>query len=141
MKVFLDTSVLIAVFYPDHEHHQRSIELVLRHSELDISCAAHSLAEVYAGLTAMPGKKRVSGDEAGLFLQSLRERMTPIALTSDEYYRLTEEAATLGLSSGAIYDALIGQCALKAGATTIYTWNPKHFLRLGTAIAPLVTTP
>ncbi len=141
MKAFVDTSVLIAAFYPDHEHHERSFDLILRYGAKEIGCAAHSLAEVYVGLTAMPGKKRVSGDEAVLYLQSIRARVTLIALTEDEYFQLVEEAAALGLSSGAIYDAIIGQCAVKADAESIYTWNVKHFLRLGPAVAGRVKLP
>ncbi|MFN0103985.1 MAG: type II toxin-antitoxin system VapC family toxin [Bryobacteraceae bacterium] len=141
MKAFLDTSVLISIFYPDHEHHQRSMDVLLRHSKGEVCCAAHSLAEVYAGLTAMPGKKRVSGDEAVLFLQNIRERMTLISLIDTEYFYVAEAAALLGLTSGAIYDLILGQCAEKAGARTIYTWNLKHFLRLGPAIASRVKTP
>ena len=137
----MDTSVLVAAFYPDHEHHERSFDLLLRHSRAEIGCSAHTLAEVYAGLTAMPGKKRVSGDEAVLYLQSIRARLTQITLTDDEYFQVVEEAATLGLSSGAIYDAIIGRCAVKAGAKSLYTWNIKHFVRLGPAVANRVKTP
>ena len=106
-----------------------------------MGCSAHTLAEVYAGLTPMPGKRRVNGDEAVLYLQSIRVRLTLITLTEDEYFQVAEEAATLGLSSGAIYDAIIGQCAVKAGAKNIYTWNVKHFVRLGPAVASRVKTP
>lgn len=141
MKAFVDTSVLIAAFYPDHEHHERSLDLLLRYGPGEIGCAAHSLAEVYAGLTAMPGKKRVSGDEAVLYLQSIRAKLTLTALTDDEYFHVVEEAAMLGLSSGAIYGAIIGQCALKAGAKSIYSWNAKHFQRLGASIAARMKSP
>ena len=127
----MDTSVLVAAFYPDHEHHERSLDLILHYTTAEIGCAAHRVAETYASLTAMPGKNRVSGDEAVLYLQ----------LTDDEYFLVAEEAAALGLSSGAIYDAIIGQCAVKAGAKSIYTWNIKHFVRLGPVIANRVKTP
>lgn len=141
MNAFVDMSVLIAAFYPDHDHHERSMELILRHTKLEIGCAAHTLAEVYAGLTAMPGKKRMSGDEALLYLQSLRERLTVIALTDSEYFHVVEGVAALGLSGGAVYDAIIGYCAVKAGAKNFYTWNVKHFLRLESAVPSRVKTP
>jgi hypothetical protein len=32
-------------------------------------------------------------------------------------------------------------CALKAGAQSIYTWNVKHFNRLGESIAARVRQP
>ena len=38
----------------------------------------------------------------------------------------------------AVYDALLARCALKAGSETIYTWNTKHFSRLGAEVASRV---
>lgn len=141
MKAFLDTSVLVATFYGDHEHHEPSAELFLRHEPREAGCAAHSLAEVYASLTSMPGKYRASADEAMLFLSSIRERLTIVTLSKDGYFKALESSAAAGVAGGSIYDALLAHCALKAGAETIYTWNIKHFKRLGTEIARLVTTP
>ena len=30
MKAFLDTSILVSVFYGDHEHHEASLSLFIR---------------------------------------------------------------------------------------------------------------
>lgn len=141
MKAFLDTSVLVATFYADHEHHPPSIDLFLRFGKKDACCGAHSLAEVYATLTSMPAKRRVSGDEALLFLSDVRERLTQVALDEQEYFQMAEASAAAGLASGAIYDAILGHCALKAKAEVIYTWNTRDFLRLSTAIAGRVKNP
>ena len=64
MKAFLDTSVLIATFYADHQFHQPSIDLFLRFKKSESSCGAHSLAEIYSSLTGRTGPGRVSGEEA-----------------------------------------------------------------------------
>lgn len=141
MKAFLDTSVLVAVFYADHEHHIPSLNLLLRYPKKDVGCGAHSLAEVYATLTSMPGKRRVSGQEAMLFLGDIRERLTLITLEGQEYFELLESAAAMQLGGGHIFDAILGQCALKSRATTIYTWNSRDFLRLPPAIASRVKRP
>ena len=141
MKAFLDTSVLVATFYSDHEHHPPSIDLFLRFGKKDACCGAHSLGEVYATLTGMPGKRRVSGDEALLFLGDIRERLTLVALDGQEYFRVAQASAAAGLASGAIFDAILGYCALKAKAEAIYTWNTKDFLRLSPAIAGRVKAP
>jgi hypothetical protein len=42
---------------------------------------------------------------------------------------------------GAIYDALLAHCALKAKADTIFTWNIDHFRRVGPEVAKRVRTP
>ena len=93
MKVFLDTSVLVATFYADHEHHPSSIDLFLRFGKKYACCGAHSLAEVYATSTSMPGKRRVSGDEALLFLSDIRERLMLVALDDQEYFQVAEASA------------------------------------------------
>jgi predicted nucleic acid-binding protein len=141
VKAFLDTSVLVATFYADHEHHPPSIDLFLRFRKRDACCGAHSLAEVYATLTAMPGRRRVSGHEALLFLGDIRERLTLVTLDEHEYFQTAEACAAASLAGGAIYDAILGHCALKARAEVIYTWNIKEFLRLPPAIAGRVKKP
>ena len=141
MKAFLDTSVLVATFYADHEHHPPSIDLFLRFAKKEACCGAHSLAEVYATLTGMPGKRRVSGDEALLFLGDIRNRLTLVALDGLEYFQMAEASAACGLAGGAVYDAILGHCALKARAEVIYTWNTRDFLRLPPAIASRVKNP
>ena len=141
MKAFLDTSVLIATFYADHPHHSPSADLFLRFGKDETCCAAHSLVEVYSTLTRMPPPRRVSGDQAILFLADIRANLTVIALDSDEYFQMAENASMAGLAGGAIYDAVLGQCALKANAETVYTWNSKDFLRLREEISGRVQTP
>ena len=141
MKAFLDTSVLVATFYGDHEHHDPSTELFLRYPKREACCAAHSLAEVFASLNGMPGKYRASADEAMLFVANIRERLTIVALTDEEYFRALEVSAAAGVLGGSIYDALLSHCALKARAEHLYTWNVKHFKRVGADIAKRVITP
>lgn len=141
MKAFLDTSVLVATFYNGHEHHKSSFELFLNQGKGRGCAAAHSLAELYSVLTGMPGKERASGDEALLFLGNIRDRLTIVSLDPEEYFRVAEAAAATGVTGGGIYDAILGHCALKAKAESIYTWNVKHFKRLGEDIAARVRNP
>ena len=141
MKAFLDTSVLVATFYDMHERHEPSFALFVQQRKMYACTAAHCLAEVYATLTGMPGRDRVSGDEALLFLGSVRERLTIVTLDPQDYIAAIETTNALGIVGGGIYDALIGECALKARAQSIYTWNVKHFRRLPPDIARRVKTP
>jgi predicted nucleic acid-binding protein len=141
VKAFLDTSVLVPVFYGEHEHHDPSFALFLRLNKKSGCTAAHCLAEVYAVLTGMPGKDRASPDEALLFLADVRQRLTLVTLDGDDYTRVLDAAAAAGITGGGIYDAIIGGCAMKAKADAIYTWNSKHFARLGAEIASRTKTP
>jgi predicted nucleic acid-binding protein len=141
MRAFLDTSVLIATFYAHHQFHQPSIDLFLRFKKSESSCGAHSLAEIYSSLTGRTGWERVSGEEAMLFLENVRERLTIVSLDDREYLQAIEASSDLGIPGGAIYESLLAHCAPKAKSRAIYTWNTKDFVRLGTAIAEPVRTP
>ena len=91
MTAFLDTSVLIATFYGEHEHHGPSFALFLQLKKSTACTAAHCLAEVYSVVTEMPGKNRSSPDEALLFLRDVRERLALITLDELEYFKVLED--------------------------------------------------
>src|SRR5208283_1139145 len=131
MKGFFDTSVLVPVFYRDHVHHQASLALFIQFDKSTGCCGAHSLAEVFSTLTRMPGKHRISGEQAMLFIGSIRERLSIVALDGDEYAEALEASAARGIIGGGIYDAILAYCAIKAQAETIYSWNTRHYVPCG----------
>ena len=142
MKSFLDTSVLVAAFYADDPHHQPSFNLFVSCQKSDACSGAHSLAEVYGTLTGMrSAARRATGDQALLFIDDIRARLSVVPLDEQEYFQMLQASAAAGIAGGGIYDAILGRCALKACAATIYTWNTKDFLRLPTAIADRVKAP
>jgi predicted nucleic acid-binding protein len=141
MKGFFDTSVLVPVFYGDHVHHRASLELFIQFDNSTGCCGAHSLAEVYATLTRTPGKHRIGGEQAMLFVGSIRERLAIVALASDEYADALEAAAALGIVGGGIYDAMLAHCALKAKAEAIYTWNTRRYTLCGREVVGRLRTP
>lgn len=141
MKTFLDTSVLIAAFNEIHLHHEPSLRALQRAEPASACCAAHSLAEVYSVMTRMPGRERLSGEQALLFLGNIRERFSLIALDANEYFSIIERAPAEAVTGGLIYDFLLASCALKARADRILTWNVRHFQMLGPDIARKVKTP
>ncbi len=140
MKAFLDSSVLVAAFVEGHEHHEASLDLFLRYDSSTAACSSHSLAEVYSTITGTPGEDRVSGDEALLFLGEIRQRLTPFTLDAEEVLHAIETSAG-SITGAAIYDSLIGHCAVKAKTDVVYTWNLRGFQRLPPKIASRVQTP
>lgn len=76
-----------------------------------------------------------------LLLESLREKLSFVALTQAEYWNTLRQCSNNEITGGAVYDALIAQCALKAQAEVLYTWNMAHFTRLGRDVAQRVRTP
>jgi len=68
----------------DHPKHQASLAAVLAFRKRQAACAAHSLAEVYSALTRLPVKPRIGAEQAMLFLETMRERSSLIALNDRE---------------------------------------------------------
>jgi predicted nucleic acid-binding protein len=141
MKAFFDTSVLVPAFYGDHVHHKASIDRFVQFNRSSACCGAHSLAEVYSTLTRMPGKHRISGEQAMLFIGSIRERLGIIALNGDEYADALAASAARGIMGGGIYDAMLAHCASKARAERIYSWNARHYAQCGPEITGRLETP
>lgn len=141
MTGFFDTSVLVPVFYADHFHHRASLELFVQFHQTNGCVGAHSLAEVYSTLTRMPGKHRISAEQAMLFIDSIRERLSVVSLDGDEYADALGSSAALGIVGGTIYDAILAHCAVKAKAETIYTWNARHYGQCGPEIRKRLRTP
>ena len=141
MRWFFDSSVLVAALLPDHEHHARSFAAFASATPRNAACAAHSLAEVYATLTRYPGKERLSAEFADVLLQEIERRFTLVWLDGNAYRASIRRIATMGIVGGAVYDALVAACAIKAGADHLYTWNARHFNLLGAEIQRLVTMP
>jgi len=141
MKFFFDTSVLVPVFYGDHVHHEASLARFIQADKSTACCGAHTLAEVYATLTRMPGKHRISGEQAMLFIGDIRERLSIIALDGDEYAGALQTSADRGIVGGGIYDAMLAHCALKAKVEVLYTWNIRHYNLCGPKVARLLQTP
>lgn len=140
MKAFFDTSVLVAAFHTHNPQHDRSHSLFSSQKKSTAATATHCFAEFYAVTTRMPGIFRASPHEARLFLADAQDRFSLVTLDGTEYIEALDAAAESGVAGGAIYDALIARCALKAKAQVLYTWNVRHFQRFA-EIAPRVREP
>jgi predicted nucleic acid-binding protein len=130
MKVFLDTSVLIAAVLDDHESHARAFAVLerIQNGQDEGIVSGHSLAEMYAVLTRLPLPFRHAPEQA---LLSITENVVThfhiASLSGHDYAALVKEAALTGIQGGAIYDAVLLKTASKAGVDRIYTLNVKHF--------------
>ena len=60
-----------------------------------------------------------------------------IQLPADEVWETLDRAPQFGIRGGRIHDALIARCAIHGGATTLLTWNVRHFSSFGSEIRVL----
>jgi hypothetical protein len=102
VKVFFDTSVLTATSLLQHKHHLPSAAAYSKADKKTGGCAAHSLAEVYSGLTRMPGSQRMGGDQALLLIDQIRQRLTIITLDEEDYCSAITVAVAQGIVGGTI---------------------------------------
>ena len=140
-RYLCDTSVLIAAVSSWHEFHPRThaeIELRERNDE-QLVIAAHSLAETYAVLTRLPAPHRLRAADAVALIERNWSDTPTVHLTGPEMWSALHEAERRTVTGGQMYDVLIAVAALKARASTIVTWNVRHYAAFAPAIA--VMTP
>jgi predicted nucleic acid-binding protein len=89
----------------------------------------------------MPGKHRISSEQAMLFIGSIRERLSIVALNGNEYADVLAASAALRIVGGGIYDAVLAHCAIKAQVQTIYSWNGRHYGQCGPEVTRRLRTP
>ena len=132
MKVLLDTSVLVPALVPAHEHHSRCLPWLIRSVSREVRAfvASHSLTELYAVLTALPLRPRISPAAAGrLVAESVVRHSRLVGLDPSEVAELVHDAAAWGLSGGVVHDALIARVARKARVDLLVTLNVTDFRR------------
>jgi len=141
VRVFLDTSVLIAANDSDHERHTESRPLLAAATPERCACGAHSLAEIYANLSVVKGGRQQRPETALRLVEQIASRMMVVALSPEEYLTAIRDAAKLRIAGGTIYDALLLKCARKVNADRIYTWNVRHFQLVAPDLAARIVTP
>jgi predicted nucleic acid-binding protein len=141
-KAFYDTSVLVAASVRAHPRHAASAAVLAGTTKKTGFCASHSLAELYATLTALPLSPRVHPSDAFDAVEHRADTLHAIALNAAEFRIAIREAAARHAVSGQIYDALILAAAETSKAEIVYTWDVGHFRRLASeSLAPRIQTP
>jgi predicted nucleic acid-binding protein len=139
--IFIDTTVLVAGSTASDNRHEACIDLLAMADARGGACAIHSLAEVFAVLSARPLPLRMPPSDAARVVAHTAKRFKLISLTSKEYLDAIHSLADFGHSGGMIYDALLLACARKAKANRIYTLNPRHFRVVAPDLAARIVEP
>lgn len=105
-----DSSVVIAAFAEWNEHHEAAVEALgdVRH------LVSHVELETYSALTRMP--EPFCADPT-LVAEYLREDFSGerLVLPEEERRRFVQRLASLSISGGAVYDAIVGLTANQHG--------------------------
>jgi predicted nucleic acid-binding protein len=145
MKVFFDTSVLVASVISQHQSHVKAYAALdrVQTGKDEGVVAAHSLAEMYSILTKAPPPLRHAPEQALLSIEeNVLKYFKVIALSASDYRELIREAAILGIQGGTIYDAILIKCAGNTESSQILTLNLKHFQNVAPKnLVPRITAP
>lgn len=144
MKTLFDTSVIIASLVEVHPMHQRAFPWLKQAKEKDFELivAGHTVAELYAVLSTLPTKPRISPAVAW---RLIRENIEPVgkivSLTAAEYSSTIKKISEMGLAGGITYDALIAKVAEKSKVEQLLTLNPDHFKRVWPEGEKIIVSP
>jgi predicted nucleic acid-binding protein len=148
MRVLIDTSVLVPALLSAHQAHLITAPWLDRAKEgaYDFIVSSHSLAETYAVLTRMKARPPLTPETVlALIEQDVLAIANVVTLTAHDYRSVIEKTAQAGLTGGIIYDALIAEAAIVAGADHLLTLNERDYLRVwpdpGRVISPLTSSP
>ena len=144
MRVLFDTSVLIAAIIEPHPMHPHAFPWLRRAklNEFDMFVTTHTLAELYAVLTTLPVKPRISPVLAIRLIHDNVETMAKIiSLSSSDYISTIKRMSELGLSGGIIYDALAVRAAQKSVIDKVLTFNIEDFKRIWPEGIERITVP
>jgi predicted nucleic acid-binding protein len=144
MKTIFDTSVIIAALVESHPMHDRAFPWLrqAKANEFEFVVAGHTLAELYAVLSTLPIKPRISPLVAQkLIHENIEVSAKIVSLTSVEYSTTIKRLSELGLVGGIVYDALIAKVAEKSKAERLLTLNIKHFKRVWPEGDSIIATP
>ena len=112
--LLLDTSAAVALVVEDHEAHASTLEAV-RGRRLGL--AGHAWFETYSVLTRLPGGRRRSPADVVALLA--HDFQATGFLADEAAAALGPELAKLGISGGAVYDALVGAAARQHGQSLV----------------------
>jgi predicted nucleic acid-binding protein len=112
--LLLDTSAAVALVVEDHEAHATTLEAV-RGRRLGL--AGHAWFETYSVLTRLPGGLRRSPADVAALL--VHDFPATAFLAEAAAAALGPELARLGISGGAVYDALVGAAARQHGRSLV----------------------
>ncbi|PYQ65410.1 MAG: hypothetical protein DMF54_11185 [Acidobacteria bacterium] len=131
ISYLLDTSCLVAAVCGWHRNHDATRREIERRDAAGekLVLAAHSMAETYSVLTRLPEPHRLRPDDALALIEANWGRTQLVALAAPDYRDTLRRCRDVGIGGGAVYDALIAECARKARVETLLTWDIEGFER------------
>ena len=111
-------------------------------NEFELIVASHTIAELFAVLSTLPIKPRITPLIARkLISENIEPNSKFISLTPGEYKTVIKQVSELGLAGGVNYDALIAKVAQKSKVERLLTLNIDHFSRAWPGGEKIISLP
>jgi len=130
---FFDTSVLVSAIVTSHPAHHRTFPYFERvFQKIDKGfISSHCVAELYAVLSVLPVKPKLSPLEVEKILEkNIYPKFEIVSLSPSDYKKAISRVSDLHLAGGILYDSLHVEAAIKSGAEKLITLNHTHFEKL-----------
>lgn len=111
MTIAVDTSVAVPLLVRSHQHHA---DVVRWWNGQELTLSGHALPETYSVLTRLPGDARLGAEDAARLLDT--RFAAPLVLSDTAACKVHSTLGRLGISGGAVYDALVAMAAAEHGA-------------------------
>ena len=144
MKIFFDTSVLVAAFVNAHPRHANCLPWLqkVKKKEIEGIISVHSLIETYSILTKLPLSPRINPALAlNLIKENILEDFELVTYGKKDYINLLDELSHGNIADGASYDGLILNAAKKVTADKILTLNVNDFIRVCPQLVRIISEP
>ncbi|MBN2072617.1 MAG: PIN domain-containing protein [Actinobacteria bacterium] len=144
MKIFFDTSVIIAAFVGAHPRHEDSLPWLqkVKKKEVEGVISVHSLIETYSILTTLPLSPRINPVLArDLIKENIINDFKLVTYNIKDCKNLIETLSRRNISGGASYEGLILAAAKKSGVEKILTLNANDFVRIFPELSGIVHEP
>jgi predicted nucleic acid-binding protein len=144
VKVFFDTSVLVAASEQGHPHYAQALPALRRviGGKDRGFMSVHSLAEMYAALTRLPVRPRIQPAEAArIITDNVLPHFEMVPIGKKDYVEALRLVGDGGWGGAKIYDALILGCANRSPADRIYTFNLVDFRQLAPNLHEKICAP
>ena len=104
--------------------------------------ASHSLGECYSAFTTIPLDPRIQPIEAERLIEhNIVPHFQLLDADAADYRRVVQACVALSAIGGRFYDALLLECARKAGPDRLYTFNTRHFQTLAPDLEGIICAP
>lgn len=142
--IFCDTSVLVAASVRRHPHYARARPILeaIAAGRYSGKISTHSVAETFSALTSLPLAPRILPLEAQqIVATNVLRHFALVTVSAKMYARAVSACVSRSLGGGAVYDALLLECARVAKSARIYTFNTKDFMALAPDLAARIQAP